>query len=55
MIVSILVGIIALVNLIMFSLSLLALDGLDPATAPMPINQSGIIAITLSFDDIVIL
>ncbi len=46
---SILVGIIASVGLIMLSPDMWARYGLDPATAPMPINQPGIVSIPLSF------
>jgi cation/acetate symporter len=45
---SILVGIIASVGLIMISPDMWARYGLDPATAPMPINQPGIVSIPLS-------
>jgi len=51
---SILVGIIASVTLIMLSPDMWARYGLDPATAPMPINQPGIISIPLSFAVLVI-
>ncbi|TVQ27196.1 MAG: cation acetate symporter [Spirochaetaceae bacterium] len=46
---SILVGIIASVGLILLSPDMWARYGLDPATAPMPINQPGIVSIPLSF------
>jgi cation/acetate symporter len=46
---SILVGIIASVGLIMLSPDMWARYGLDPAAAPMPINQPGIVSIPLSF------
>ena len=51
---SILVGIIASVTLIMLSPDMWARYGLDPTTAPMPINQPGIISIPLSFAVLVI-
>jgi cation/acetate symporter len=51
---SILVGIIASVTLIMLSPDMWARYGLDPAMAPMPINQPGIISIPLSFAVLVI-
>ncbi len=46
---SILVGVIASVGLILLSPDMWARYGLDPATAPMPINQPGIVSIPLSF------
>ncbi|TVQ23902.1 MAG: cation acetate symporter [Spirochaetaceae bacterium] len=46
---SILVGIVASVGLIMLSPDMWARYGLDPAAAPMPLNQPGIISIPLSF------
>ncbi len=46
---SILVGIFSSVTLIMLSPDMWVRYGLDPATAPMPINQPGIISIPLSF------
>lgn len=46
---SILVGVVASVGLIMLSPDMWARYGLDPATAPMPLNQPGIISIPLSF------
>ncbi len=46
---SILTGIIASVTLIMLSPDMWARYGLNPATAPMPINQPGIVSIPLSF------
>lgn len=51
---SILVGIISSVTLIMLSPDMWARYGLNPATAPMPINQPGIISIPLSFAVIVV-
>ena len=51
---SILVGIIASVTLILLSPDMWARYGLNPATAPMPINQPGIISIPLSFIVLVI-
>ncbi len=49
MIASILTGIVASVTLIMLSPDMWARYGLNPATAPMPINQPGIVSIPLSF------
>lgn len=46
---SILVGIVASVVLILLSPDMWARYGLDPATAPMPLNQPGIVSIPLSF------
>jgi cation/acetate symporter len=46
---SILVGIFASVTLILVSPDMWARYGLNPATAPMPINQPGIVSIPLSF------
>lgn len=46
---SILVGIVSSVGLILFSPTLFALYGLDPATAPIPLNNPGIVSIPLSF------
>ncbi len=46
---SILTGIIASVTLILLSPDMWARYGLNPATAPMPINQPGIVSIPLSF------
>ncbi len=46
---SILVGIVAAVGLILLSPDMWARYGLDPTTAPMPINQPGIVSIPLSF------
>ena len=46
---SILVGIVSSVSLILLSPDMWARYGLDPASAPMPINQPGIISIPLSF------
>jgi len=46
---SILTGIIASVGLILLSPDMWARYGLDPLTAPMPLNQPGIISIPLSF------
>ncbi len=46
---SILVGVISSVALILLSPDMWARYGLDPATAPMPINQPGIVSIPLSF------
>jgi len=46
---SILVGIFASVSLILLSPDMWVRYGLDPANAPMPINQPGIVSIPLSF------
>ncbi len=46
---SILVGIFASVTLILISPDMWARYGLNPANAPMPINQPGIVSIPLSF------
>ena len=46
---SILVGIVASVGLILLSPDMWARYGLDPAAAPMPLNQPGIVSIPLSF------
>ncbi len=46
---SILTGVIASVTLILLSPDMWARYGLNPATAPMPINQPGIVSIPLSF------
>jgi cation/acetate symporter len=46
---SILVGIFASVSLILLSPDMWARYGLNPANAPMPINQPGIVSIPLSF------
>lgn len=46
---SILTGVIASVGLILLSPDMWATYGLNPANAPMPINQPGIISIPLSF------
>jgi cation/acetate symporter len=51
---SILVGITASVTLILLSPDMWARYGLDPANAPMPINQPGIISIPLSFITLVL-
>ncbi len=51
---SILVGVISSVGLILLSPDMWARYGLDPATAPMPINQPGIVSIPLSFIVIVV-
>ena len=51
---SILVGIFASVSLILISPDMWARYGLNPANAPMPINQPGIISIPLSFMVLVI-
>jgi cation/acetate symporter len=46
---SVLVGVVSAVGLILLSPDMWARYGLDPANAPMPINQPGIISIPLSF------
>jgi cation/acetate symporter len=46
---SILTGVIASVTLIMLSPDMWTRYGLDPANAPMPLNQPGIVSIPLSF------
>ncbi|TVQ41049.1 MAG: cation acetate symporter [Spirochaetaceae bacterium] len=46
---SILVGIVSAVGLILLSPDMWVRYGFDPATAPMPINQPGIVSIPLSF------
>lgn len=46
---SILTGIVSSVGLILLSPDMWARYGLDPASAPMPLNQPGIISIPLSF------
>jgi cation/acetate symporter len=51
---SILVGIVSSVGLILLSPDMWARYGLDPASAPMPINQPGIVSIPLSFMTIVL-
>jgi cation/acetate symporter len=51
---SILVGIFASVTLILLSPDMWARYGLNPANAPMPINQPGIVSIPLSFIVLVI-
>ncbi len=51
---SILVGIIASVGLILLSPDMWARYGLDPASAPMPLNQPGIVSIPLSFLTLVV-
>ncbi len=51
---SILVGIILSVGLILLSPDMWARYGLDPAGAPMPINQPGIVSIPLSFITLVL-
>lgn len=51
---SILVGIISSVTLILLSPDMWARYGLNPADAPMPINQPGIVSIPLSFAVLVV-
>ena len=46
---SIIVGIVLSVGLILLSPDMWARYGLDPSTAPMPINQPGIVSIPVSF------
>jgi cation/acetate symporter len=50
---SIFVGIVSSVGLILFSPTLFALYGLDPAAAPIPLNNPGIVSIPLSFATLV--
>ncbi|MFA6505090.1 MAG: cation acetate symporter [Treponemataceae bacterium] len=51
---SILVGIFSSIGLILFSPTLFALYGFDPATAPIPLNNPGIVSIPLSFATLVL-
>ncbi|MCX7023931.1 MAG: cation acetate symporter [Spirochaetes bacterium] len=51
---SILVGILASIGLILFSPTMFELYGLDPATAPIPLKNPGIVSIPLSFLTIVV-
>lgn len=51
---SILVGIISSIGLILLSPTLFGLYGLDPSTAPVPLNNPGIISIPLSFATLVV-
>jgi cation/acetate symporter len=51
---SILTGVISSVTLILLSPDMWARYGLDPAAAPMPINQPGIVSVPLSFAVLVI-
>ena len=51
---SILVGILSSVGLILLSPTLFGLYGLDPATAPVPLNNPGIISIPLSFATLIL-
>ncbi len=51
---SIFVGIVASVGLILFSPELYAQYGLDPSTAPVPLNNPGIISIPLSFMTLIV-
>jgi len=51
---SILVGIISSIGLILFSPTLFSLYGLDPSTAPIPLNNPGIVSIPLSFVTLVV-
>jgi len=46
---SVLVGMLSALGIILFSPSMYGQYGLDPATAPMPLDQPGIITIPLSF------
>jgi cation/acetate symporter len=52
---SIMVGIVSSVTLILLSPDMWIRYGLNPATAPMPINQPGIISIPLSFITLVVI
>ncbi len=49
MVASIIVGIVASVGIILFSPTAWELYGLDPANAPIPLKNPGIISIPLSF------
>jgi cation/acetate symporter len=51
---SIIVGIISSVTLILLSPDMWSRYGLNPAHAPMPINQPGIVSIPLSFTVLVV-
>jgi len=51
---SITIGIVSSVGLILFSPTLYALYGMDPSTAPVPLNNPGIISIPLSFATLVV-
>jgi len=51
---SILVGIVSSVGLIMLSPTLYGLYGLDPASAPVPLNNPGIVSIPLSFATLIV-
>jgi cation/acetate symporter len=51
---SILVGIVSSVGLILLSPTLFGLYGLDPAAAPVPLNNPGIVSIPLSFLTLVV-
>lgn len=51
---SISVGILTSIGLILFSPTLFALYGLDPAKAPVPLNNPGIVSIPLSFATLVV-
>ncbi|HPQ39326.1 MAG TPA: cation acetate symporter [bacterium] len=51
---SVMVGIIAALGIILLSPSMYARYGLDPATAPMPISNPGVISIPLSFITLVV-
>jgi len=51
---SILVGIVSSIGLILFSPTLFTLYGLDPATAPIPLNNPGIVSIPLSFVTLIV-
>ncbi|MDT8287390.1 MAG: hypothetical protein RQ748_09795, partial [Elusimicrobiales bacterium] len=46
---SIVTGMVSAIGIIMFSPSMYDKFGLDPATAPMPLDNPGIISIPLSF------
>ncbi|MBN1938400.1 MAG: cation acetate symporter [Candidatus Aminicenantes bacterium] len=51
---SIIVGIVSSIGLILFSPTLYSLYGKDPASAPIPLNNPGIISIPLSFAALII-
>jgi len=51
---SIMVGVLSSIGLILFSPTLYTLYGKDPATAPIPLNNPGIVSIPLSFLTLVV-
>jgi len=51
---SILVGIVSSIGLILFSPTLFGLYGLNPAAAPIPLNNPGIVSIPLSFATLIV-